>query len=207
MAKLEVMTLENLTQYDGLIKDYIEESVKVVDDKVGTNTTDITTMKSQIGALQAGTYDDSELRGMIVDKADKSTTLSGYGITDAYTKTEVDTAIANAEHLKRNIVTTLPDVADADVHTIYMVEITDGFGNQKYEEFMLIDGVFEKIGDSAVDLTDYATKTEVSTTKSEANAYSDGLNIAMDTRVTSLENLVGEGFSSISEDSISALFV
>lgn len=35
--------------------------------------------------------------GHIVD-ADNPTTISGYGITDAYTKTEVDTAINNAKH-------------------------------------------------------------------------------------------------------------
>lgn len=34
--------------------------------------------------------------GDIANKADKATTLSGYGIADAYTKTEADTAIANA---------------------------------------------------------------------------------------------------------------
>ena len=32
----------------------------------------------------------------IANKADKATTLAGYGIADAYTKTEVDTAITNA---------------------------------------------------------------------------------------------------------------
>ena len=32
------------------------------------------------------------------DKADKATTLAGYGITDAYTETEVDTAIANSKN-------------------------------------------------------------------------------------------------------------
>lgn len=32
----------------------------------------------------------------IANKADKATTLAGYGIADAYTKTETDTAIANA---------------------------------------------------------------------------------------------------------------
>lgn len=32
----------------------------------------------------------------IADKADKATTLAGYGIEDAYTKTETDTAISNA---------------------------------------------------------------------------------------------------------------
>lgn len=35
------------------------------------------------------------LKDEIATKADKATTLAGYGITDAYTKTEVDTALAN----------------------------------------------------------------------------------------------------------------
>ena len=79
-------------------------------------------------------YDDSELKSLIDDKAEKSTTIAGYGITDAYTKTEVDAV------------------------------------------------------------------------KSDVNAYTDGLNTAMNTRVVTLENLVGGGFSSIQTASISALF-
>jgi len=111
-------------------------------------------------------------------KADKANTLAGYGITDAYTKGETDsaiaTAVANAGHLKRTIVEALPDVGDADEHTIYMVGDGEGEGNQKYEEFMLVNGAFEKIGDSAVDLTDYALKTEVDAAKQEAISTAAG---------------------------------
>lgn len=32
----------------------------------------------------------------VPDKADKATTLAGYGIADAYTKSEVDAAISSA---------------------------------------------------------------------------------------------------------------
>jgi len=39
----------------------------------------------------------SELATKINGKADEATTIAGYGITDAYTKTEVDNAIAEAE--------------------------------------------------------------------------------------------------------------
>ena len=39
----------------------------------------------------------SELAGKINGKADEATTLDGYGITDAYTKTEVDNAIAEVQ--------------------------------------------------------------------------------------------------------------
>ncbi len=91
------------------------------------------------------------------------------------TNQAITTAVANADHLKRTIVDELPEIASADQNTIYMVKIIDGSGNQKYEEFMLIDDAFEKIGDSAVDLTDYATKAEVQTAKGEAQSYADGL--------------------------------
>lgn len=122
--------------------------------QVATNKNDIATLKS--------------------GKADKSTTLAGYGITDAYTKTQTDSAIAaavaNADHLKREIVEELPDPGEADENTIYMVGTGEGSEDSTYEEYMLVNGAFEKIGSSAVDLTDYAKKSEVDTAKSEAIA-------------------------------------
>lgn len=45
---------------------------------------------------------DTQIQTTLSGKADASTTLSGYGITDAYTKTEVDTALAG----KANTATT-----------------------------------------------------------------------------------------------------
>lgn len=115
---------------------------------------------------------ETELATKINGKADKATTLAGYGITDAYAKGETDSkiaeAVANADHLKREIVEALPEVASADAHTIYMVAIEGGEGEQKYEEFMLINGAFEKIGDSAVDLTGYATEAYVDQAESDA---------------------------------------
>lgn len=91
---------------------------------------------------------------------------------DVYTKTQADTAIAtavaNAEHLKREIVEELPDAGSADEHTIYMVGTGEGSEDSAYEEYMLINGAFEKIGSSKVDLTNYATKSYVDTAKQEA---------------------------------------
>ena len=164
--------------------------------------------------------DVTGLQGALDGKANKATTLAGYGITDAYTKGEADfkiaQAVANAEHLKREIVEELPEVGSADEHTIYMVG--DGTGeeeNQKYEEFMLINGAFEKIGDSAVDLTDYALKTEVAAAKQEAistaagdatqkantaeqnaKTYADGLIAGLDVEDSEVE---GQYVSSVSE--------
>lgn len=108
-----------------------------------------------------------ELQTAIDDKAAKATTLAGYGITDAYTSAQTDTkiseAIAAAPHLKRAIVDELPAAASADTNTIYMVPKAAGVaGNAEgngYTEHMVINGKWEQIGDTAVDLKDYATKT------------------------------------------------
>ena len=43
---------------------------ELADGQVTTNKNDIATMKGQIEALEAGTYDDTEIRGLIEDNAD-----------------------------------------------------------------------------------------------------------------------------------------
>lgn len=48
----------------------------------------------------------------ITGKADKATTLAGYGIADAYTKTEVDTAISNA-------VAQITPIATSDIENLF----------------------------------------------------------------------------------------
>lgn len=184
---------------DGYDATTIAEYAKELADNVAANGYDDTDVKNSIGNLTTlKTTEKGSLVGAVNElsdgKADKATTIAGYGITDTYTKTEVDTAIANAEHLKRSIVDTLPEVASADIHTIYMVKKATGANDQQYDEYMLINGVFEKIGDSTVDLTDYTTKT-----------YVDGLNTAMDTRVTKLETDMPV-VEAITEAELTALF-
>lgn len=108
---------------------------------------------------------DTGLAAKINGKADKGDSLADYGITDAYTKGQADSAIAAAvaaaPHLKRSIVEDLPEVGSADANTIYMVGTGAGSEDSAYEEYMLINGAFERIGTSDVDLTGYAKKTDV----------------------------------------------
>ena len=131
--------------------------------------------------VTAGTYKSVTVnaQGHVI-AGTNPTTIAGYGITDAYTKTQTDnkiaTAVANAGHLKRTIVDALPAVDSADVNTIYMVAKASGAVGSSdtngYDEYMLIVSgntkKFEKIGDSAVDLTNYATKTEATNTANTA---------------------------------------
>ena len=119
------------------------------------------------------THEMADVTGLdaaLTGKADKATTLAGYGITDAYTATQTDSkiaaAIASAPHLKREIVESLPEVGSADANTIYMVpqggSTSDpGTATSHYNEYMLINGAFELVGSSQVDLSGYATETFV----------------------------------------------
>lgn len=86
-------------------------------------------------------------------------------LTNIYTKTETDSAIAAAvsaaDHLKREIVAELPSVDDADLNTIYMIASGLQDDDNKYYEWMVINGAWEQIGSWEVDLSSYAKKTEV----------------------------------------------
>ena len=81
--------------------------------------------------------------------------------TDTAIETAVGTAIANADHLKREIVNVLPDVSEADANTIYMVPSGLLEDDNKYYEWILINNVFEQIGSWEVDLRDYAKAADL----------------------------------------------
>lgn len=80
------------------------------------------------------------------------------------TDTDVAAAVAAADHLKRKKVESVSAIdvsaADADQY-IYMVPIAGAKSENKYDEYMVIDGAIEKVGDWAIDLSDYAKTTDV----------------------------------------------
>ena len=125
-----------------------------------------------------------ELKAVITGKADAATTLEGYGITDGMTATQIATAIsaaiAGADHLQRKIVASVDDIDLLAVDAgqfIYMVpnrvevdaveESVEGeptgatVDGNVYEEYMVINGALERMGDWKVDLSDYAKAADV----------------------------------------------
>ena len=55
----------------------------------------------------------------------------------------------------------LPDIAEPDENTIYLVPAGETSGNL-YEEYIYVDEAWEKFGAATIDLSNYATKSEIS---------------------------------------------
>lgn len=87
-------------------------------------------------------------------------------VNDANFKTEAEilTLINNSTKLKKEIVTSLPSTGKEDV--IYLLKNKNDTNNF-YTEYMWIGGKWEIIGDTKVDLTGYAKKSDIKTKLSE----------------------------------------
>lgn len=135
---------------------------KSVDVPVPTKTSDITN--------DSGFQTASDVSTAISGKADKATTLAGYGITDSMTSTQINTAIANAvgdiTSFEFQIVQTLP--ASGEKGTMYLVLMGTTETQNYYEEFIYVNNTWEKLGTLGVDLSGYMkTADMVEVTESE----------------------------------------
>lgn len=107
------------------------------------------------GAAQ--TITDKAVDIAVPVKVSDLTNDSGY-----QTEAQVSAAVAAAGHLRRKKVDSAgaidPAAQDADLY-IYMVP-KSGADGDKFDEYMVIDGAVEKVGDWAVDLSGYVQKEE-----------------------------------------------
>ena len=236
LTAYQTKTDETLTTTSKQVVGAINELKTSIDSAVS----DATELEGRVGTLEttvAGhTSSISTINNTLSGKADKATTLSGYGITDAYTKTEADgrfvvqTRTVNGKALSADIVLTGEDVnvssteavtiaskfdtitsslstalqkannlsdvenvttartnldvysksevdskfstslkytvvsslpASGDEGTVYLVpQEGEGSENNIKDEYMWIDGAWELIGSTAVDLTPYQTKND-----------------------------------------------
>lgn len=144
--------LTQLKNYETEIinKKYIEK-----EDGKGLSSNDYTTEeKNKLAGLE--NYNDTALSNRVKSVEDEVPNLA--------TKTYVGEQVANAEHLKREIVNVLPSDTKASDNIIYMLKVESTTGNDKYQEYMKIDGTVQMVGDTSVDLTDYAKSTDIPTT-------------------------------------------
>lgn len=101
---------------------------------------------------------------------------TGLKVTDIATTSSVEQLIsekiANLSHMKKEIVQELPDAADADANTFYLIKINGVTGTDKYEIWTLIGNELVLIDDTSIDLSNYVTSdimsNSIATAKSEA---------------------------------------
>ena len=85
----------------------------------------------------------------LMTAADKAK-LDAFGAASGYATTSyVGQQIAAAGHISKKIVTALPAASDAADNVIYLIKKAGGSGGNLYDEYMLIDGTLELVGDSA----------------------------------------------------------
>lgn len=98
----------------------------------------------------------------LMSAADKKK-LDGFGAASSYaTMTYVGQQISAAGHISKSIVETLPAVKDAKDNVIYMIKKATPDGSNLYDEYMLISGALEKIGDTKT-VIEAITNTQIDT--------------------------------------------
>lgn len=156
----------------------------------GLNST-VSTIRTTVEEITAALGDaetDGTIRGDIADlKTEVAKKIDAAGGTmtgdltladgskaasETVVDTKIATAIGSAGHLKRLVVEQLPEVAEADVDTIYMVKDATVTTDDAYKEYMVIDGAFAQIGDTSVNLEPYAKTADV---EAKVKVVQDGL--------------------------------
>ena len=145
---------ENVVTGDAVYK-HIEERLKDVD----VDFTEIDpTVPSHVKKI---TTEDIAKWNSKIDNT-VSNLINYYLKGEVYTKDEVNEIIKNINSFKKEIVDTLP-TENIDENTIYLVSKASGIGNDYYDEYLYINGIWELIGTTKVDLTEYVKFTDYAT--------------------------------------------
>ena len=151
-AKTEVLTTVKNETVNEAIKAVLDNNeisdlalkseVSAVQDQVIKNAGDIEGIQSDVSVLQA----------TIATKADAA---------NVYTKSEVDDKLAAIPKFGVEVVEELPEVANAAADKVYLVKTSDTETGNLYTEYILVNGAFEELGTQALDLSNYATKDDL----------------------------------------------
>lgn len=120
---------------------------------------DVISLKYQRECIDKGALEEA-----INAKADKATTIAGYGITDAYTKTEIDAKVSSVYHYKGTVsaYADLP-ASGQEVGDVWNIETADSTHGIKAGDNVAWNGTAWDVLAGEIDLSAYATKTELET--------------------------------------------
>ena len=150
----------------------LENTVKTLEATIGTKE-DSATTDTVYGAIASI---EERLKSASLPLA--GGTMTGELIlmdgSPAISEAKVEEKIAQMGTLKRKIVIVLPDPAEADEHTIYMIKKGTSLLGNSYDEYFLVEGAFELIGNTAVDIDGYVKKPDTFTEGNIAILTADG---------------------------------
>lgn len=195
----------SITVKDGKIQilgvDEAETGAQLVKQADGTvkwikpDTTTVDGLQTAVATLQG---DVTELQGDVeslnTNKANKATTLSGYGIKDAYTKDEVDGKLSSVYKYKGSVATysALP-TENLEVGFVYNIEAADKKNGIKAGDNVAWNGAAWDVLAGTVDLSDYSTTEEVNTKiNDQIEAYDGRIHSELANKVDVIE---GKGLS------------
>ena len=171
-----------------VLNSVLNAKVDKVDGKV-LSTNDYTTAeKNKLSGIEAGAEKNkvNSVNGQtgsvnikIPSKLSQLTNDKNYK-----TETEIQSMINSASSLKKEVVTSLPTKGKDDV--IYLIKDPKGKDNNNYLEYLWINGAFELIGNTQVDLTGYAKESYVDT-KVEGKVDKDGNKVLSDNNYTNTD--------------------
>lgn len=157
---------------------------KIVDISIPTKTSQLTNDSGYIDKNVdnlANYYTETEINGLLNNKADKSSiptklsqldndtgfitnavdNLTNYYLkSETYTKTEVNDLIGQIKTISIQVVDTLPTTGESNI--IYLVP-KEGSKDDVYNEYIWVNNAWELIGSTQIDLTGYATEDWVNT--------------------------------------------
>ena len=164
--------------------DELTSKIGIVDVLAKENAIQITNIKTSV----------TNLTDLLNIKAD---------VSNVYTKTEVDAKILEAGHLTRKTFQTLEEannfiasVSNPEAY-IYMVASSPDTNN-KYAEYLYVDGELEFVGSWDVNLSNYVTKSEFQTISTQVSNIESLLNNKVDkseikiisTQISDIESLL-----------------
>ena len=203
-----IATLNGDETTAGSVKKAVKDASDTINAKIGTVAEGKTVVQMIEDAKTAATYDDTEIRGLIQDNADaieahktaidnKVTTLVGTD-TDKSVRT-----IANEELAAQLIPENAKESLDTLTEIAAWIQSHPDDASAMNAAITALQTLVGTIpeGATATDIVNYI-KELVEAEKTRATGIESGL----DTRLSSVETKVGEGYEEIPEASIRALF-
>ena len=140
----------------GGVKDAIDSLNTSIDADLETINNSITTINNNITNI-VNTEISNQIKSSIVDNLTSSETEKSLSAKQGKVLKDLIDSLAN---LQITIVNSLPSVGESNI--IYLVK-KSGTGTDVHDEYIYVEGAWETIGTTDIDLSDYYTKSQVDT--------------------------------------------